>query len=106
MRRVVLLLATMVMAVGLAIGHASGAGKTVKADNFDFKPGKVTIENGDKVTWKNVEGVHTVTFKNGSFDKEISGDDRVSKKFSREGTFRYLCTLHKAQGMRGKVIVE
>lgn len=106
MRRVMVLLATTVLALGLAVGHAFGGGKSVKADNFDFEPKRVTIQRGDKVTWKNVEGRHTVTFRKGSFDKTISGDERVSKRFKRKGTFRYFCRFHIAQGMKGKVIVK
>ena len=106
MRRVLVLLATTMLAVGFAVGTASGGGKTVTADNYDFKPRRVTIQKGSTVTWKNVQGVHTVTLKNGSFDKVISVDERVSKTFRRNGTFRYICRFHKLQGMRGKVIVE
>ena len=78
----------------------------MKADNFDFGPKTATIQKGDKVVWKNKAGSHTVTFNNGSFDKSISGDDRVSRKFSKTGTYRYFCRPHKALGMKGKVVVE
>ena len=105
MRKVLILTTTMV-AVGLAVGYASGSGRTVKADNFDFEPKKVTIEEGDKVTWRNVEGKHSVTLKNGTFDKVITGDQTVSKKFKHSGTFRYYCRFHKGLGMRGKVVVQ
>jgi plastocyanin len=107
MRRILIVATTTaVLALGLAVGSASGVGKTVRADNFSFKPRTVTIQKGSKVTWKNVEGVHTVTLKNGSFDRVISGDDSVSKRFRRRGTFRYICRFHTQQDMRGKVIVE
>jgi plastocyanin len=106
MRKVLILLAATMLALGLAVGSASGGGRTVKAENFDFKPKTVTIAKGDKVTWKNVEGRHSVTLKNGTFDKVISGDETVSRKFKHSGTFRYYCRFHKALGMRGKVVVE
>jgi plastocyanin len=66
----------------------------------------VTIDKGEKVKWRNVEGTHTVTARRGSFDKRISGDETVSRRFRRLGTWRYFCRFHKAQGMKGKVIVE
>jgi len=106
MRKVLILLTTTMVALGLVVGYASGSGRTVKADNFDFEPKTATIEQGERVTWKNVEGTHTVTLKNGTFDKAISGDEKVSRKFQHSGTFRYYCRFHKDQGMRGKVVVE
>jgi plastocyanin len=106
MRRFLVLLTATTIALGLAVGSALGGGETVKAKNFKFAAKKVTIQKGDKVTWKNVEGRHTVTFRNGSFDKALSGSKRVSKKFNRTGTFRYYCRPHKSLGMKGKVVVE
>ena len=106
MRRVLVSLAATALVLGLAAGQALGGNKTVRADNFDFEAKRVTIQAGDKVTWKNVEGRHTVTLRNGSFDKTISGNERVSKKFKREGTFRYYCRFHLAQKMKGKVVVK
>jgi plastocyanin len=107
MKRVlVLLAATAVLVLGLAVGTASGgSGKTVKASNFKFSPKTITINKGGRVTWQNVEGTHTVTFKNGSYDKTISGHKSVSRRFTHSGTYRYVCTLHIRQGMKGKVVV-
>jgi plastocyanin len=105
MRRALLITAMAALALGLAVGQASG-GTTVRAVNYDFKPKTVTIQKGGRVIWRNKQGKHTVTFKTGSFDKVISGDERVSKRFRQRGTFRYVCRFHKLQGMRGKVIVE
>ena len=106
MRRALVVVTMTTLAIGFAVGHASGGGKTVRAVNFDFKPKSVTVQKGSRVTWKNVEGKHTVTLKNGTFDKVISGDETVSKRFRHRGTFRYICRFHREQGMRGKVIVE
>ncbi len=106
MRKLLILLAATVLVSALAVGYASAASKSVKADNFDFGPKTVTISKGDKVVWKNTAGSHTVTFNNGSYDKSISGDDRISRKFSQRGTYRYFCRPHKALGMKGKVVVE
>lgn len=100
------LLSAAALVVCLAAAYASAASKTVRADDFDFGPKTATIEKGDKVTWRNVEGRHTVTLNNSSYDKVISGDDRVSRKFRQSGTFRYYCRFHKELGMRGKVVVE
>jgi plastocyanin len=101
--------AVLAMAVGPAAGDSGtnlAAKAKVKASDFDFSPQKVNIGKGDKVIWKNVQGEHTVTFKGGSnFNKVINGNDRVSKKFKNKGKFKYICRFHKAEEMKGKVVV-
>jgi plastocyanin len=106
MRRALITITMAALALGLVVGQASGGGTTVKAVNFDFKPKTVTIQKGGRVIWKNRAGKHTVTFKTGTYDKVISGDEQVSRRFRRTGTFRYFCRFHRQQGMRGKVIVN
>jgi plastocyanin len=107
MRRALILAVASTLVVALMAGSASGGGgKTVRVTNFDFKPATVTIQKGGRVTWRNIAGRHTVTFRNGSFHRVISGDERVSKTFRRRGTFRYLCRFHRSLGQRGKVVVE
>jgi plastocyanin len=106
MRKLLITTLAVLAVAGLAATLASAATETVKAKNYSFGPKTVTISKGDKVVWRNVAGSHTVTFNNGSYDKSISGDDRVSRKFNRTGTFRYYCRPHKGLGMKGKVVVE
>jgi len=106
MRKVLISISAVLLVAGLSATLASAASTSVKAKNFSFGPKNVTISKGDKVVWKNIAGSHTVTFNNGSFDKAISGDDRVSRKFSQRGTYRYFCIPHKALDMKGKVVVE
>jgi plastocyanin len=107
MRRLALGLIAATAALALAVAPATaGGGKKVKANDFSFSPKNVNVGKGGKVTWKNVQGEHTVTFKGGSnFDKVINGNDKVSKKFKNKGKFKYICRFHKEQGMKGKVIV-
>ena len=107
MRRVwgIVLAATLVAV--LTVGVASAGGNRVRASNFSFKPAKIVIQKGQRVTWKRVEGKHTVTFKGSSFDKVLSrSHPRVSKRFHRRGTFRYYCRFHRALGMKGRVVVR
>lgn len=106
MRKLLISMAAAPIVLELAVAFAGAASESVKAKNYSFGPKTVTIEEGDKVVWKNKAGQHTVTFNNGRFDKSISGDDRVSRKFTQSGTFRYYCRPHKALGMKGKVVVE
>ncbi len=106
MRKVSILAATTMLALGLAVGSASGERETVKAKNYEFDSKTVTVQKGDKVTWKSIQGKHSVTLKNGSFNKVIHKGDSVSRKFGHRGTFRYYCRFHKSLGMTGKVVVR
>jgi plastocyanin len=106
MRRLTLGLAGSLAALALAVAPATaGGGKTVKAVDFEFKPKSVHVGKGGKVTWKSTDGDHTVTFKDGGFNKVIDEGERTSKKFKNRGTFKYVCRFHKEQEMRGKVVV-
>jgi plastocyanin len=109
MRKVLILITTTALALGL-IAAPAGAGlgaKVVKATNFKFAPKTLTIQKGTKVTWKNIEGSHTVTFKALGYDKTISASHKtVSKTFNQKGTFHYICRFHKSFGMTGKVVVQ
>lgn len=84
--------------------------KTEKVDAFDFgfSPGTAKIDKGDKVKWKSTDGDHDVTFKDGiDFAENIDeGESTPALKFNDTGTFKYICKMHKAQGMKGKVKVD
>lgn len=98
---------TLVSATALAVGAASAGGAHVRASNFRFRPATITIQAGHAVRWKWVQGRHTVTFKNGSFDKVLSrSHPRRSRRFNERGTFRYYCRFHRSLGMKGKVVVR
>jgi plastocyanin len=105
MRRLIQLIAAATGVFLIAAWPASAGGPTVRAVNFDFKPKRVSVNPGERVTWKNIEGRHTVTAKKGNFDKVISGDERVSRAFKKPGTWRYICRFHVDLGMKGKVVV-
>jgi plastocyanin len=115
MRRVIL--GAIVAALALAVLGAQASagddaakhrGKKVTATNFDFTPPKVSVSAGSKVTWVATEGDHTVTFKDGKLDEEISedGTSTVSRKFKSPGTYKYICRFHKNKHMKGKVVVH
>ena len=106
LRRALILVVVAVAALAIVAVPATGAGTTVRAKNFKFVAKTVTIPKGGKVTWKNVQGTHTVTFKTLAFNKTISGSKSVSKTFGRKCTFAYVCRFHKSLGMRGTVVVN
>ncbi len=72
-----------------------------------FIPSEVTIEQGDRVIWKNIEKrqYHNVWFK--QLDQEEPGyffpDESYQKQFNQEGSFAYECGPHPQ--MTGNVTV-
>ena len=90
-----------------ALGGAHAASShTVALGGVRFQPGTLIVKRGDSVSWawnvRNSE--HNVTF-NGLHSKTGSKGS-FSVRFPRAGTFSYVCTVHVAQGMRGKIIVR
>ena len=101
---------TMAVAAGIAtlavaVPFAEGANKRVVVDNFRYSPATVSIKKGDTVTWsfrrdaaphnvKGSGGIKSRTMRTGTY----------RKRFSRSGTFRYVCTLHR--NMKGTVRVR
>jgi plastocyanin len=114
MRRVVLgatVAALAIVVFGAQASAGEGAakrGKKVTATNYEFTPAKISVSAGSKVTWVAAEGDHTVTFKDGKLDQEISEDGTatVSRKFKSPGTYKYICRFHKRKHMKGKVVVH
>ena len=78
----------------------------VRIDNFTFRPERLTVAPGTRVTWTNNDDVpHTVTaddktFKSGTLDT----DDKFSFVFDKPGTYSYFCAVHRH--MTGTVVVK
>jgi plastocyanin len=104
------LLPSLALLAALATGlwtpaRASAAEQTVAIVNSHYKPSSLMVSLGDTVTWIN-EGflLHNVTSTDGEFvSGTLHGGQRFSVKFTKAGTFDYVCTIHP--GMSGKVIV-
>ena len=78
---------------------------SVDTFDFGFDPTDDTIEVGDTVTWENSgETIHTVKG-DGFFSKAINPGDSYEHKFTKPGTYDYLCTLHPDQ-MQGTIVVK
>jgi plastocyanin len=102
-----LTLSTAALVPTAALGGARAAARhTVTLKNFRFHPGNLTINRGDTVTWswRDGETEHNVTFHGFHSRTQTSGSYTV--RFSRTGTFSYRCTIHAAEGMRGKIVVR
>ena len=76
---------------------------TVDIAGFAFKPATLKTTAGTTVTWRNADSApHTATGKQFSSPQLREGTS-FRHRFTRTGTYPYLCALHP--GMRGKVIV-
>jgi plastocyanin len=78
---------------------------TVEITNFAFKPAMLRVKAGTTVRWRNRDAAqHTATAFDRSFDSKLLGRNAAyARKFSRPGTYSYLCVLHPQ--MTGKVVV-
>ena len=66
-------------------------------ERYSFRPGTITINAGDSVTWTNSsDAPHTVTSDSGSelASSELDEDQTFSHTFDSTGTFAYHCTIH------------
>jgi plastocyanin len=83
-----------------------GAGTVVKLTERCFSPTILYVQPGDKVTWRNEDGMtHVVA---GSFSgwgrpTNLSAGETMTHQFPTAGIFAYSCPLH--YGMNAVVIV-
>jgi plastocyanin len=106
-RKLITLLAVAALSVGLVLSSvAFGATKKVGVKGLTFSPKTITVKKGTTVKWSwKTGGVpHNVVGK--GFKSKTAATVSFSKKFTKKGTYRYVCTIHKAQGMRGTVKVK
>lgn len=82
------------------------AANVVQIANFAFKPATITTKTGATVRWRNADAApHTATALDRSFDsKTLNRGGTYARRFTRAGTYTYLCALHPS--MTGKVVVR
>ena len=84
------------------------ADQTVDLLALTFTPAAVTVNTGEKVTFKWVGGFHDVVFADGVSSGAPVGvaGTTYSRTFTTAGTFSYVCTVHESVGMIGTVTVQ
>ena len=89
-----------------AFGTArSASSHTVTLKELRFHPATLSINRGDSVKWLWRDAKeHNVTFHGFRSRTQTSGSYTV--RFTHSGTFSYQCTIHVAEGMKGKIIVH
>ncbi len=98
---------TMALIPAGALGGARAASsRTVTLKDTRFNPPTISINRGETVTWLWRDGKtkHNVTFATTHSRTQASGSFAV--RFTHSGTFNYRCTIHEAEGMRGKIVVH
>ena len=87
---------------------AAAGTRTIVIRDIDFHPRSLTIHRGTTARWRFADGTtpHNVTSRGHlrfrSSPTKQSGTYRV--RFTRRGTYRYVCTIHP--NMRARVVVR
>ena len=79
-----------------------------ETDSLKFQPADLSVKVGDVVQWSNDgTSVHNVTFDNKGVPTSdtMNGGDKFELKFTKPGTYSYVCTFHVAAGMKGTITV-
>jgi copper-containing nitrite reductase len=96
---------------------------TVNMGDMSFLPATITVSVGQRVVWKNTSwAVHNVVDDSSKvssvtdvalpagvqpfYSGYLEPGQIYSRVFTVPGTYRYVCTLHEANGMKGVVIVR
>jgi plastocyanin len=75
----------------------------VSISGFAFKPATLRTTVGSTVTWRNADAApHTATAPQFS-SPQLGKGGTYRRKFTRAGTYAYICAIHPS--MRGKVVV-
>lgn len=93
-------------------GARAAATKTVVLKDIAFKPAKLSVKRGTRVTfqWRDGSTPHNVIskgrpkFKSASTRTESDGARPYSVTLRKKGTYRYVCTIHP--GMSGRITVR
>jgi plastocyanin len=114
MRKLYVTFAVAALAVAgvLALAGSAGAGAkgstTIKLLSETFSPDNKSISSGTKVKFKWVDGKHNIVKSSGpggSIDSGIFNTPGVhyTKKFSKAGTYKLICTIHDNMKVKLKV---
>jgi plastocyanin len=96
MKRLLALLAVLALAGALAV-PALAATKSVSVKNFKFTPSTLTVKKGTTVKWSfRDSAAHNVRVTKGpvKFHSRNITRGTYSKKLTRRGTYKIVCSLH------------
>jgi plastocyanin len=105
MKRTFALLAALALVGALAV-PALGATKSIALRDTFFSPKSVTVKKGTTVKWVwRGRLPHNVTVKKGpvKFHSSTKTKGSFSKKLTKRGTYRIVCTIHPGMNLTLKV---
>jgi cytochrome c oxidase subunit II/plastocyanin len=79
-----------------------------ETDALKFEPATVTAKVGDVIEWKNNGAlIHNVVFDSNQVPSSdtMNQGDTFEVKFTKAGSYTYVCKFHEANNMRGTVTV-
>jgi plastocyanin len=91
---------------GAAAVPAFAATRTVRVDDNVFRPDSMSVNRGDTVRFRWVgDALHNVRKTGGPGFRNISNrrSGTVSRRVTRRGTLRLVCTIHPGMDMRIRV---
>jgi plastocyanin len=113
------LLAMVAVAVAIAPAQlqaepsaGTSATKRVSVRDDFFSPKRVSVRVGDRVRWSwRGKRPHDVRFRGAprgasKRSSKIQTRGSFTRSFTKRGTYRYVCTIHVAAGMRGTVVAR
>ena len=92
-------------------GAPVNSGAKVEIREFDYTPGDITIKANQAVSWTNLGSAkHTVTADTGqaiTFKSPTlqNGDAAFVQTFATPGSYKYFCSIHGADKMKGTITV-
>jgi plastocyanin len=89
-----------------AVPASAGSTRTVRVDDNVFRPDSMTIRRGDTLRFRFVgDAPHNVKRTSGPSFRTISNrrSGTISRRVSRRGTLRLVCTIHPGMDMRVRV---
>jgi plastocyanin len=91
----------------VVVGHVQAKDVIVEIYKKQFIPNDITIEQGDRVIWKNIEKrqYHNVWFKDSGEEEPdyFFPDETYQRQFNKQGRFDYECGPHPK--MKGTIRV-
>jgi plastocyanin len=74
---------------------------------YTFSPSSISIAVGDRVRVVNVDTAHHTFTDAGVFNSgDVGPNASYTYRFTKAGTFDFVCTYHETLGMKGSVRVH
>jgi plastocyanin len=93
--------AALLAPAGLIAVADAATTKTVSLKGVQFSPRSVTIKKNDRIKFKWAGGTHNLIGPKANVAPRSSGSTTI--KFTKKGSFKYVCTLHANMNVTVKV---